>query len=98
MTKNNKGIVEGEIVDGDLPGVIPELGRVGAGALITERGLAALFGRHPISIKRAVNRRELPQPAKLMGEPTWTAGAIVRFIEQRMQEAAEDANLSAKTC
>jgi len=26
----------------------------------------------------------------MFGQPTWTAGAIVRHIEERMQQAAEE--------
>jgi hypothetical protein len=38
----------------DLPGVIPELGELGVGAVVTEQGLAALFNRHESSVKRAI--------------------------------------------
>ncbi len=91
---------DGDEVDGEGAslGLIPEFGSFGPGAFVTERGLAALFGRSQISIKRAVHRGELPQPTKLMGEPTWTIGAIVKYIEKRLADEAEDSVLRGKTC
>ena len=71
-------------------GVIREFGELGADAIIHEEGLRRLFDRSSDSIKRAVDRGELPPPIRMFGQPTWTAGAIVRHIEERMQQAAEE--------
>jgi len=73
-----------------LPGIIRELGDLGPGAVITEGGLARLFRRHPVSIKRAVQRGELPPPCRLCGSSAWTAGVIVRHLESRLEKAAKD--------
>ncbi|MBM3280969.1 MAG: hypothetical protein FJY95_23255 [Candidatus Handelsmanbacteria bacterium] len=75
---------------GELPGIIAPLGRLGPGALITEKGLAHLFKRHPYSIKRMVQRGELPPPCRMAGSNTWTAGALVRHIEGRLEQAARE--------
>ncbi|MEW6357952.1 MAG: hypothetical protein AB1696_16585 [Planctomycetota bacterium] len=76
---------------GGLPdGIIRELGELGAGALVTEAGLARLLGRHPVSVKRAVSRGELPPPIRLCGGPVWLAGAIVEHLQRRMDEAAKE--------
>ena len=40
------------------------------------------------TIKRAVERGELPRPVRLMGKNTWTAGAIVRHLEARLEAEA----------
>jgi len=56
------------------PGIVKELGELGPGAVITEAALARMMDRHPASIKRAVNRGELPPPYRLLGGPVWTAG------------------------
>jgi hypothetical protein len=74
-----------------LPGIIPILGELKPGALVTEKGLALLFKRHPASIKRMIHRGELPRPCRMAGSNTWTAGAIVRHVEARMEEAAREA-------
>src|ERR1043165_5685322 len=71
----------------ETPGVMPYLGSLPAGAFISEQGLAALLKKHPASIKHAVERGELPRPVRLMGKGTWTAGAIVRHMESRLEQA-----------
>ena len=74
-------------------GIVRATGDLPSGAIITEKGLAAILGKHPCSIRRAVDRGELPPPARLMGKPSWTAGVIVRHIEKRLELAAEEADI-----
>ena len=71
-------------------GIIKELGELGAGAVVTEAGLARLLGRHKVSIKRAVERGELPPPIRLCGGPVWLVGSIVEHLQKRMDEAAKE--------
>lgn len=72
-----------------MPGVFSKIGELPAGALVTEDGLALLLKRGcRETIKRAVERGELPRPVTLLGKKTWTAGAIIRHHEQRLEEAA----------
>ena len=67
-------------------GIYAELGNLPAGALVTEEGLAHLLGKGcQKSIKRAVDRGELPTPVKLLGKPTWTVGSIIAHIEERLE-------------
>ena len=73
----------------DLPGIITALGE--SDGIITEAGLAQLFGRCSVSVKRAVERGELPPPVRLFGQNTWTAGVIVAHLEQRLKIAAKEA-------
>jgi len=72
-------------------GICPELGALPQGALITERGLAGLLGRAAKSIRRAVRRGELPPPVRILGELRWTVGAILRHVENRLENAAREA-------
>jgi hypothetical protein len=73
----------------ELPGVYAAIGALPPGALVTEDGLAGLLGKEcRESIKRAVARGELPYPVRLMGKNTWTAGAIVRHVEDRLESEA----------
>ena len=81
---------------GSLPGIVAELGRLGQTALITEEGLARLFSRHPVSVKRAVQRGELPPPCKLFGANLWTVGILIRHIEQRLEQAALETERDAR--
>ena len=80
----------------DLPGIIAALGELKPGAIITEEGAAHLFGRHVVSVKRAVQRGELPPPCRLFGVNAWTVGALVRHIETRLEEAAKEAETIAR--
>ena len=77
-------------------GIIAALGELGDGALVTEKGLAGIVGCKPVSIRRAVQRGELPAPIKMFGKHTWTVGAIVRHVETRLEEAAREALILAQ--
>jgi len=74
-----------------IPNIIRAFGELAPETIITEEGLGKIFHRHPQSVKRAVERGELPQPCKIFGAPTWTVGVLVRHIEQRLAEAATEA-------
>jgi|GEM_PF-4840992 len=69
-------------------GVYAEIGRLPPDTPITEEGLAKLFGKCRDSIKSAVDREELPRPARIMGKPTWTVRAIIRHIEMMLESEA----------
>ncbi|ETW92727.1 MAG: hypothetical protein ETSY2_52740 [Candidatus Entotheonella gemina] len=79
-----------------LPGVIAELGELKPGSIITEEGIAKLFQRHVVSVKRAVQRGELPPPCKLFGANVWTVGTLIRYIETRLEQASDEAEHTAK--
>lgn len=57
--------------------------------IVTEAQLAQALGRHPVTIKRAVERGELPPPVRLMGKPTWTGAVILKHLESRLEQARE---------
>ncbi len=73
-----------------LTGVVTDLGTLPPEAVITETALSAMFGRHPCSIKRAVQRGELPTPCRLFGKNVWTAAALSRHLEERQTAAARE--------
>lgn len=58
--------------------------------------MTRLFKRHPVSVKRAVQRGELPPPIRLFGGNVWTVGAITRHFEVRLAEAAKEAERTAQ--
>ena len=76
--------------------IVSELGELGDGAIISESALAKLLNRHPVSIKRAVLRGELPHPIRLLGQSVWTIGSIVKYLEKRLEAAANDAERQRK--
>jgi hypothetical protein len=73
-----------------LPGIIAAFGELKPGTIVTEEGLAQLFKRHVVSVKRAIERGELPPPCRLFGARVWTAGALIRYIEHRLDNAAQE--------
>lgn len=84
------GLPESDESAASIPNVISLLGELGEGAIITEDGIAQLFGRHAMSVKRAVERGELPPPTRLFNKNIWTVGALVRHIEKKLEEAARE--------
>ena len=68
-------------------GIIRLIGDLPDGAIINEQALAELFDRCQISIKRAINRGELPPPVKLLGMPVWTAEKILNHLNDRLDSA-----------
>jgi|SRR5262245_53768759 len=82
---------EGAIEEHNVPGIIAALGELQPSAIVTEEGVARLFNRHIVSVKRAVERGELPPPCRLFGAKVWTVGSLIRYIEQRLDRAAQQA-------
>jgi hypothetical protein len=83
--------------DAEKPiGIVGELGILAPGTIVSEEGLARMFGRHPVTIKRAVQRGELPPPTRLLGTPVWTVGTIVKHIEVRLETAKKDSERQQK--
>jgi len=83
-------------------GIIRELGELPSGAIVEEEALARMFGRHVVSVKRAVERGELPPPVRMFGKPCWTVRAILAHVEARLEtarrEAKKDAARIARLC
>ena len=71
-------------------GIIRELGDLPAEAVVTEQGLAKIFDRHKVSIKRAVERRELPPSVRLFGEPVWTVKVLQEHLGNRLDVARKE--------
>ena len=76
---------------GNSDGIIREMAELPPSTLITETGLAKLLNRHKVSIKRAVERGELPPPTRLLGEPVWTVRRINKHMEERLDVAKKEA-------
>lgn len=95
MAGNDKRLEAAGVPDdqdlGDRPGVWRELGELPEGAIVTESGICRIFGRHQSSVKRAIERGELPEPVRMFGQPAWTAGRILRHLEDRLGAAQQQA-------
>lgn len=88
---------EGESGDESLAdGAFVDLARLPEATVVTLGELARLLGKHPVSIKRAVDRGELPEPVRLMGKPIWTVRVLVEFIEKRLRDSSASMDVFKK--
>lgn len=71
-------------------GVIRKLGDLPPDAVISEDGLAKLFGRCRTSIKRAVRRGELPPSVRMFGGSVWTVEALRNHMNKRLEAADKE--------
>ena len=76
-------------------GIVKALGELPPGAILAEADVARIFQRHAVSVKRAVERGELPPPVRLFGKPCWTAGAILAHLDARLEAAKREAEKEA---
>ena len=73
-------------------GIIRELGELPAETVVSEQALAKIFDRHRISIKRAVERGELPPSVRLLGEPVWTVKVLQEHLGKRLDVARKESD------
>ena len=71
-------------------GIIRELGDLPAETILSEQALAKIFDRHRVSIKRAVERGELPPSVRLFGEPVWTVQVLREHLTKRLDAAKKE--------
>ena len=69
---------------------LARLGSEGDNIIISLNDLTQIFHRHTDTIKRAIERGELPPPVRFMGLQVWTAKVIIRHIEERLAEAERE--------
>lgn len=77
--------------------IFAEFNQLDDSALITEVGLAMLLNKHPVSLRRALERGELPASTKLMGKPIWSVQAIRDHINKRLAQSAAEQDELART-
>jgi len=70
--------------------IVADLQELGPRSIITEEALAGIFNRCSTSVKRAVERGELPPSVRLFGKPCWTVGTLIAHIEMRLENAKVD--------
>ncbi len=75
----------------NLPGVFAVLGRLGPYAWVTVPGLAKILGKDRSAVYRAIDKRQLPKPVKLLSDSGWTMRVLIAHIEQRLADAAAEA-------
>jgi hypothetical protein len=91
MSQNSEGKSMGTQEATDA-GIIRELGELPPDTVLSEEALAKIFNRHRVSIKRAVERGELPPSVRLFGEPVWTVQALRDHVNRRLEAAKKEAD------
>lgn len=79
-----------------IPGIVRQLGDLSDGTIINEEALAKMFNRCQVSIKRAIQRGELPAPVKLLGMPVWTVEKLLNHINERLDIAHKEEERTRK--
>ncbi len=72
-------------------GIINELGELPPDTVVSEEALAKMFDRHKVSVKRAIERGELPPSVRMFGEPVWTVRVLREHMAKRLEAAKKEA-------
>lgn len=72
-------------------GVLSALSVVPPSTLMTEDALAGALQINKRTIRRMVQRGELPPGVPFAGHKTWMAGRVLQHFEQRADKAAREA-------
>lgn len=76
---------DGTVQEGNTEfGLLPEW------TILTEGELARLFSKHSATVKRAVERGELPPPTRLFGKPVWSVKALREHLQHRLDESIRE--------
>jgi len=70
-------------------GVLTELARLPADALLNESAMARIFGVVNRTIRRMVIRHELPPPIRVAGKSMWFAGLVLAHLRAKAELAAK---------
>lgn len=65
-------------------------------SLVTEAGLAEMFSVSDRTVRRMVERGQLPPPVKLADRNTWMVGLLLDYLEEQMLQAVSEGKRIAK--
>jgi predicted DNA-binding transcriptional regulator AlpA len=80
---------------GDRACVLEALAELPAKTILDANALAAAFGVSLRTLKRWIQRGDLPAPAPIGGKKVWMAGRILAFVESRIKAAEAGAQRRA---
>ena len=88
--------VEQPVQSGPRGIVLDALARLPERTILDEGALAKALHVAPRTLRRMVNRWQLPPPVALGGRRVWFAGRVLAHIEAGAERAAKDAERDAK--
>jgi predicted DNA-binding transcriptional regulator AlpA len=74
----------------ETTGIILGLAALPEKAILTEAALAAAIGVTQRTIRRMVQRNEIPPPVPLAGQAVWFSGNVLSHIQSRMERRSRD--------
>ena len=89
MTDQNNRSRKEEDID-RTPGVLSGLGKLQRGDLVSVKGLADIFQCHTETIKRRIEQGQIPRPWDMPCGRYWTAGFLIDYINQCLQDEQEN--------
>ena len=66
------------------------LAKLPADTMLPEEALMKMLNKSRKSIRRSVDRGELPAPVRVMGKRVWTVSSIVQHIQNRLKDKANE--------
>ncbi|MBI2192446.1 MAG: hypothetical protein HYU36_10735 [Planctomycetes bacterium] len=64
--------------------------------ILDEARLAGVFGVTPRTVRRMVDRFELPPSVPLAGRSVWLAGRVLAYLDSKAREAEDEAGRNAR--
>jgi len=76
--------------------MIDELARLPDRAILDEARLAGVFGVTPRTVRRMVDRFELPPAVPLAGRSVWLVGRVLAYLDSKAATAEQEAAQHAR--
>ena len=80
-----------QVATSNRPGVMDGLAKIPARTILREKAMAAAFGVSTRTIRRMVERHELPPGVPLAGKMAWMTGKLLAFLEMKLEQAEKSA-------
>lgn len=71
------------------PGVYVEIARLPDRAIVTEEALSRMLSVTCRTVRRMVQRNEIPPPVALAGKAVWFVGNILEHIQKRVERLTQ---------
>ena len=77
---------------GPVPSVVYELGQLPPETFVTQQYVATIFGRSALSVRRAIQKNELPPPIRMFNDRGWFVRHLIRHLDLRFDAQLKERN------